>query len=194
MGAPRVELTAHAYERIWNTLLETDDGREMGGPLLGFERAGGIIIDDAAAVDWIGGKPKHTPRSVVLNDEAGLELERLHAELGSPSRWLGEWHSHPPRAVHYLRRGRRIIGYRDTGGARPSPGDKLGWTRAVCYFGGPWVGLIVAPGASKPELGAWLLERLPGAPGARYRASCRPARVTISSNGLDPIRGLPVAA
>jgi hypothetical protein len=35
-----VTLTAHAFERIGRTLIETDDGNEMGGPLAGSCAAG----------------------------------------------------------------------------------------------------------------------------------------------------------
>jgi hypothetical protein len=76
-----VTLTAHAYERIGSTLLSTDDGREMGGPLAGYERGGTVIVDDAIGADWLGGTLKRTPAQVQMHDEEGLRgsPELLHA-------------------------------------------------------------------------------------------------------------------
>lgn len=186
--AVTVTISEHVRDRIWRTIRETADGRETGGALLGFERDGTIVIDDAGGIDWFGEQVSRSPITVLLSAEWALELEQTHREIGSPARWIGEWHSH------------------DYGGARPSEGDYGSWLTGLCHFGAFWVGMIATPGApgspgepgqpvpsrwvdAPPQLHAWVVRRLPGAPGARYRACYLPAAVTVSSSALDPILG-----
>jgi hypothetical protein len=40
-----VTLSAEALDKISRLIAETADGRETGGPLLGYERNGTIVID-----------------------------------------------------------------------------------------------------------------------------------------------------
>jgi hypothetical protein len=51
LAAQMVMFSPDAFEKIMRVISETDDGRETGGVLLGYERRGGtIVVDDASGL------------------------------------------------------------------------------------------------------------------------------------------------
>jgi proteasome lid subunit RPN8/RPN11 len=149
-GRLAVTLTESARRDLVDQIADYCDGREVGGALYG-HRAGGTIV-----VDYVGGQnPDYVYRtsgSTEIVPDYCLEFQDWLREIGSASRWLGDFHTHEEEHP------------------QPSRNDLKAWKGLHDSQGhGIWVGLIATPDYRErewrwlaPTLHAWVASRSAG--------------------------------